>query len=84
MGEEMTKDAGGPAFPGEVYSGTANGVKQFEPHSGMTLLDWFAGQALLGLLSNPRTKHVIADEVSKNCYGMAKAMLAEKRKREGV
>ena len=40
-------DDGGPAFPvePEVYNGTGL--------CGMTLRDWFAGQALAGILSDP-------------------------------
>lgn len=44
-------DDGGPAFPGEqghTPDGTWN--QTWEP--GMTLRDWFAGQALNGLISN--------------------------------
>lgn len=54
-------------------------------HPGMTLRDYFAGQALNGLLSNPK----LADEIRKrggamggwieqSAYGWAEAMLKEK------
>jgi hypothetical protein len=39
----MTINDGGPAFPRHAYDG----------HDGMTLRDWFAGQALAGMLANP-------------------------------
>ena len=55
-------------------------------HPGMTLRDWFAGQALNGLLSNPK----LADEIKKNggafggwiedsAYGWANQMLKVKK-----
>lgn len=57
------------AFPSEIAD-------------GMTLRDWFAGQALIGITSalaqgiRPNDiKHLAAD-----CYGIADAMLAERNK----
>ena len=41
-----TKNTGGPAFPHETYHGVA------APGSGMTLRDWFAGQALAGIAAS--------------------------------
>jgi len=40
-----TKDTGGPAFPLQGSCGTV------WEHNGMTLRDWFAGQALAGIVS---------------------------------
>ena len=56
---------------------------------GMTLRDWFAGQALNGLLANPK----LADEIRKtgnayggwieqSAYGWADAMLSVKESSE--
>lgn len=47
------KNDGGPAFPTKKTKqvGILN-VEQSEP--GMSLRDWFAGQALVGILSNHR------------------------------
>ena len=71
-------DTGGPAFParGEILMGI--GSKIAINTEGMTLLDWFAGQALATLPSNQK-----ADYLAKEAYRTAKAMLAEKRRREG-
>lgn len=45
---------------------------------GMTLRDWFAGQALAGLTGKTASKEVI----TSNAYIMADAMLAEREKRQ--
>ena len=43
-------DNGGPAYPG-----TANTNNEYSDtmYPGMTLRDWFAGQALCGIMANP-------------------------------
>lgn len=58
----------GPAFPipyGQVMS---------EHGKGMTLRDWFAGQALTGLVANIGPKFWVGD--AENVYEIADAMLA--------
>lgn len=48
MNESITN--GGPAFP--IHHATwENGRQITSPHEGMSLRDWFAGQALAGLLA---------------------------------
>lgn len=42
----MTTNDGGPAFPRNRSGG-------YPPHKGMSLRDWFAGQALAGMLAYP-------------------------------
>ena len=59
----MTINDGGPAFPRHAYDG----------HDGMTLRDWFAGQALAGLLAKYGTGG--AALLAKDCYEHADAML---------
>ncbi len=60
------RDNGGPAFPM---------APDVSGHwSGMTLRDWFAGQALAGMLTNPDDLHGAAD-AAKIAYAMADAML---------
>lgn len=44
---DSTINDGGPAFPWEDYHETT-GLPG--PHSGMTLRDWFAGQAMKGII----------------------------------
>ena len=52
----------------------------------MTLRDWFAGQALVGIIaSDPskwgdRSDETMGQSVSRNAYEMADAMLAERAK----
>ena len=74
----MTKKPnGGPAFP-RAGMKLAGGVDQ--PTNGMTLRDWFAGQALASDAS-PHNAWP-NDERADWCYLMADAMLAEREKSE--
>lgn len=59
---------GGPAFPVQDL------IKQREP--GMTLLDYFAGQALASYDAVDELNF----ETARWCYSMAAAMLAERKK----
>lgn len=75
------KDTGGPAYPTvpknhgyEDTYGTGSG-------SGMTLLDWFAGQALCGLLSDHTIERVTPEGYAKSAYDYAEEMIAERMKR---
>jgi hypothetical protein len=63
------KDDGGPAFPVD----RANWGMDRLP--GMSLRDFFAGQALVGLLANPEDGSIV-----KQAYLFADAMLAERNK----
>jgi hypothetical protein len=80
----MTKDTGaadgGPAFPVEPRS-------MLGGHDGMNLRDWFAGQALAGMIGNsgltmsygenhPESNKVVAAVA----YILADAMIAERSK----
>ena len=71
MGDPLI-DTGGSAFP----AGNATDIDY-----GMTLLDWFAGQALAGFLANCNSSGSRA-AFTKDAYDYATAMITEKRRRE--
>ena len=67
------KNDGGPAFPDAVAVSPSGGV-YYGTSAGMSLRDWFAGQALAGLCtSNP-------GYAAKQAYQHADAMIAERDK----
>lgn len=72
---------GGPAFPAEVGGG--NGDLQVGQSAwkmpGMTLRDWFAGQALASSATAPYNSSVSL--VANSCYRLADAMLAVRGKK---
>jgi len=70
---------GGPAFP--VAFSTA-GWHSGNVNVGMTLRDWFAGQALNGMLADDCTACTWA-KFSERAYACADAMIAE-REEEGA
>lgn len=91
---ESKIDDGGPAFPHlqkTVSPHTGDHRWEItESYPGMTLRDWFAGQAMQALVSDPEWReqwvqgswsaaHGNAAEIA---YQYAEAMIAEKRKRE--
>lgn len=60
---------GGPAFPNKDEFGSMI--------PGMSLRDWFAGQALIGLMCNPEAFANMANkDVAENCWSAADAMIA--------
>jgi hypothetical protein len=79
------KDDGGAAFPGVEYT-YYNGVPQVgADHVGMSLRDWFAGQAgplLLVELFKNNTFTEALEKVGEHSYQYANAMLAERNKGE--
>lgn len=80
---------GGPAFPVSGFEGKPDSamknwiLEPQNPSEGMTLRDWFAGQALPGLVASVIT---LNDEPDRDkrlaylCYLVADAMLAEREK----
>ncbi len=70
-----TEDNGGPAFPTENQRQTGYSTFHF---SGMSLLDWFAGQAQDSCPVNAH-EH---DKSAEWCYARADAMLRAKIARE--
>jgi hypothetical protein len=72
---------GGPAFPFREEDGAGG----YDQHVGMTLRDYLAGQALVGITSSEtRVKMSATDgEVARAAYDYADAMLAVRGKMEG-
>ena len=82
----MTDKTGGPAFP---YSALAPSGHMYTDNEGMTLLDWFAGQSIVG--SAERVCDFLDDNDlegaqeeahrhAEAAWMMADAMLAEREK----
>lgn len=73
---------GGPAFP-QTTVDHFGGTPSVTVTGGMTLRDWFAGQALAGLAADevlPLTADE-AMELAAGAYFVADAMLAERERR---
>jgi hypothetical protein len=66
----MTEETGGPAYPTTQY---ANGISPSGHSQGMTLRDYFAAKAMLGLLTSTRISK--PDWIANDSYEMADAML---------
>lgn len=92
----MTKvNDGGPAFPErrctKVMATGPNGQAEpiMETVGGMSLRDWFAGQAMVGLTAHPKCGPVgHGYETATNCvareaYALADALLSERSKAGG-
>ena len=69
---------GEPAFPTEHLE-TGYEVQPYMPHPGMSLRDWFAGMALIGIMLQTKAE---AQLLTSLAYDIAEAMLAEKERRE--
>lgn len=77
----MKVEDGGRAFPfhelSQEEAAALGGVRA--QHLGMSLRDWFAGQALAGIVSAPGPTEA-ASRASRVAYEMADFMLAERKK----
>lgn len=87
MNAEAKIEDGGPAFPGTPATqvphpdGSDRKCVIFG-ESGMSLRDWFAGQALAGLLACPSANfqnHCTVESAARNSFRFADAMLAERK-----
>jgi hypothetical protein len=78
---------GGPAFPRPASEYEPNDIRSdgkiaAVPYNGMSLRDWFAGQAMLGLIHQIAAANAIEDcdaitfsDVARDAYFHADAML---------
>ena len=87
----MSKDTGGMAFPGfESVSGYGSSKPSYDQQGnvafenyerGMTLRDWFAGQAICGFCARHELPPNLTDaKVVEYVYHLADAMLNERSK----
>ena len=71
---------GGPAFPSENLTS----IGAYEVHGlhrpGMSLRDWFAGQAMNGVLRKSRVGSPDPKDTARWAYYVADAMLIERQK----
>lgn len=82
MNEQSHINDGGPAFPMPAHHDSQAG-RHHVFCAGMSLRDWFAGQALSGLLSHPKCGDVsnIFRIVAMESYKVADAMIAARNQR---
>jgi len=66
---------GGSAFP-QPAKHYDDGSSSIPPNNGMTLRDWFAGQALAGLVLHNDYGARSDDEIANGAYAYADAMIA--------
>lgn len=70
----MDKDTGGPAFPTKNYKAVVPEATGYA--EGMTLRDYFAGNAIQGLLADPAWRRDMDfEETAWAAYEQADAML---------
>jgi hypothetical protein len=75
------RNDGGPAFQHEadyVRNDKGGFDLLIEHHPGMTLRDWFAGQALTGIVYSLKSSGITERDIPKmatDCYFVADAML---------
>ncbi len=85
MSEDKT---GGPAFPQTKIVASGEGFYEGPINYGMTLLDWFAGQAIDKVVYRWKDSETTSAEerpfpkdLAKACYDYAEAMIAERKRR---
>lgn len=78
-------DDGGAAFPEHRFESYGSGAGRHLVHGGMSLRDWFAGQALAGLAVHEKPYDNTIDAMDSYCrslavksYRLADAMIKER------
>lgn len=75
----MATEDGGSAFPIAATEKRSGSVTVRSPGSkGLSKRDWFAGQALVGVMKE--RPEATADEIASSAYGIADAMLRHRAK----
>ena len=78
MADNELKDDGGPAFPRAAFE-SDNIID--EGRVGMSLRDWFAGQALAGFIANKNRPETIDIDDASWCFAIADAMIVVRNRR---
>jgi hypothetical protein len=76
------KQTGGAAFPSPIHPECSDAKGM---NFGMTLRQWYAGQALVGLMADPSTQcgnDAAADNVAATCLRMADALIRQARSKD--
>lgn len=71
----MTDTTGGPAFP--IENAISSNARPVCP--GMTLLDYFAGQALAGVMSRGESDNWRESGIAEICYSHAYSLIQERK-----
>lgn len=74
----MTRDDGGAAFP--TSRPQEGEIARFWTEAGMSLRDYIAIQAMSGSLGGVSGAHLIPENLAREAYAHADAMLAERAK----
>lgn len=76
----MSKNDGGPAFPRPASTDEhTEPCNHYLDQQGMSLRDWFAGQALAGI--KPEPSCWTPADLAARAYVIADAMIAERNKK---
>ena len=71
-------DDGGSAFPRAADAITVEGDRHFVNELGMTVRQWYAGQALPGVIVATQTNpELTPQKVANECFLYADALIAE-------
>lgn len=78
MADSKNIDDGGPAFSGGLFEPQHGGSNDREPwNAGMSMRQYYAGQALVGLLSNDQMTAIhTVQEMSSVAISAADALIA--------
>lgn len=74
----IKQNDGGPAFPVPLNIHVGEVRKENSPYDGMTLRDYFAGQALVGLCQSGVDLNYDEAHIASVCGRLADAMLAKR------
>ena len=70
----MSKEQdGGPAFPSPMQDDRDCYARNKSGYGGLSIRDWFAGQAIAGLMANPHPQAVSLDAEEKAAIAFAQA-----------